>query len=121
MIARVLVTTGEALRRAVGRAWVQALALASAAAMTLAAETPVTHTILMKATSYAPPELTVKLGDAVVWRNEDPFPHTATAASVFDSKSVAAGASWRYRPTTAGEHAYICTFHPNMKGTLRVE
>jgi plastocyanin len=80
-----------------------------------------THTVVMKATSYAPQGLTIKLGDTVVFVNEDPFPHTATAAGAFDSKSIAAGASWKYKPRHAGEYAYTCTFHPNMKGTLRVE
>ena len=80
-----------------------------------------THTVVMKATSYAPQALTIKRGDTVVFVNEDPFPHTVTAAGSFDSKSIAAGASWKYTPRHAGEYAYTCTFHPNMKGTLRVE
>jgi plastocyanin len=80
-----------------------------------------THTVVIKATSYAPQALTIKRGDTVVWVNEDPFPHTVTAAGAFDSKSIAAGASWKYTPRHAGEYAYTCTFHPNMKGTLRVE
>jgi len=121
MIARARATTGNAVRRAARSEWLQVLMLASAAGMALAAETPVTHTVVMKATSYAPLELTVKLGDAVVWRNEDPFPHTATAAGLFDSQSIAAGALWRYQPKVAGEYAYICTFHPNMKGILKVK
>jgi plastocyanin len=121
MVARALVTTGDALRRTAGREWVPVLILASGTGMALAAGAPVSHTVVMKATSYAPPALTVKLGDTVVWRNEDPFPHTATASGIFDSKSIAAGAAWKYRPKAAGEYAYICTFHPNMKGTLKVE
>ena len=121
MIVRALATTADALRRASRLEWVHVLVLSSVAGMALAAGRPVTHTVVMKATSYAPPALTVKLGDAVVWRNEDPFPHTATAAGVFDAKSIAAGASWKYRPEAAGEYAYICTFHPNMKGTLSVK
>jgi len=28
---------------------------------------------------------------------------------------------WTYRATTAGEFPFICTLHPNMKGTLKVE
>ena len=119
--ARVLATTGGTLRRAARRDWVRVVVLASAAGMALAADRPATHTVVMKATSYAPPASTVKLGDVVVWRNEDPFPHTATAAGVFDSKSIAAGASWTYKPKAAGEYVYVCTFHPNMKGTLKVE
>jgi plastocyanin len=86
-----------------------------------AAARPATHTVVIKATSYAPAALTVRRGDTVVWINEDPFPHTATAAGAFDSKSIAAGGSWKYKPMRAGEFAYVCTFHPNMKGTLSVQ
>ena len=102
-----------------------ALALASAtAAVSLSAwadATPVTHTVVIRATAYLPLALTVKRGDTVVWVNQDPFPHTATAKGTFDSKSIAAGASWKYTARKAGYYTYICTFHPNMVGTLRVE
>ena len=104
-----------------------ALALACAAAMALGPSSaladggPVTHTVVMQATSYAPQALTVKRGDTVVWINKDPFPHTVTAARGFDSKSIAAGASWKYTAREVGEFPYTCTFHPNMKGTLRLE
>jgi len=105
--------------------WAAVLALASAAALTslpAGADTkPLTHTIVMHATAYAPLALTVKRGDTVVWVNNDPFPHTATAKGVFDSRSIAAGASWKYKARKAGDYTYICTFHPNMVGTLRVE
>ena len=86
-----------------------------------AADKPATHTIVIQATSYAPAVLTVKRGDTVVWVNKDPFPHTATSAGHFDSKSIAAGASWKYKASKVGDFAYTCTFHPNMMGTLKVE
>jgi plastocyanin len=121
MVARTFATTADGLRRAARLRPVQVLALASFVGMTVSAATPVTHTVVMKATSFAPLTLTLKLGDAVVWRNDDLFPHTATAEGVFDSKSIAVGASWKYQPKAVGEYVYICTFHPNMKGTLKVE
>lgn len=94
--------------------------LAVAGSRASAAERPATHTVVIKATSYTPQVVTVRRGDTVVWINEDPFPHTVTAAGTFDSKSIAAGGSWKYRPLRAGEFAYTCVFHPNMKGTLSV-
>ena len=39
----------------------------------------------------------------------------------FDSHDIAGGKSWKYTARKAGEYAYICTLHPNMKGTLKVE
>jgi plastocyanin len=77
------------------------------------------HTVVMEAVSFQPTDLTVSAGDAVVWVNKDPFPHTATS-SVFDSKTIAAGESWTYTAKTRGEFPYVCTLHPTMKGTLRV-
>ncbi len=80
-----------------------------------------TFTVVIEATSYAPQLLTVKRGDTVVWVNKDPFPHTVTAAGSFDSKSIPAGGKWNYTARHAGDYAYTCTFHPNMKGRLIIE
>ena len=82
---------------------------------------PVTHTVTMEAVAFTPPVITAKAGDSIVWINKDPFPHTATAPKVFDSGSIVADGSWRFTATRAGVHPYICTLHPNMKGTLQVE
>jgi plastocyanin len=86
-----------------------------------ASGTPAKHTVTMDITGYSPATLTVKKGDTVTWVNKDVMPHTATAARGFDSRSVAPNAKWTYRATQAGEFPYICTLHPNMKGTLKVE
>jgi plastocyanin len=111
----------DARRRTTTLALVCAAGLAATGKLASAAEKSTTHKVIIKATSYSPMTLTVKRGDTVVWVNEDPFPHTVTAEGAFDSKSIAAGASWKYKARKAGEYAYTCTFHPNMKGTLTVE
>ena len=80
-----------------------------------------THEVTIKALAYVPETLTVKRGDVVVWTNQDPFPHTVTAPGAFDSGSIAAGKSWRYKVKQAGTHPYVCTLHSNMKGTLQIE
>lgn len=83
---------------------------------------PASYTITMEGTQYSPPQLTVKVGDTVVWVNKDPFPHTATGqAGAFDSKSIAPGKSWTFKATKKGAYPYICQFHPTMTGLLRVE
>lgn len=79
------------------------------------------NVVIMEGTQYAPATLTVKRGETVVWINKDPFPHTITAPGVFDSRSIAAGKSWKYKARRAGEFPYVCTLHPTMKGMLRVE
>jgi len=80
----------------------------------------ITHTVVIDGTKFEPATLEVRRGDAVVWVNRDPFPHTATAAGAFDSGSIAANRSWRMTARTAGRFDYLCTFHPNMKATLVV-
>jgi plastocyanin len=94
---------------------------AGAAVAAGTATKPVVHAVIIESVAYEPGMLTVKRGDTVVWVNKDPFPHTVTAAGAFDSRSIAAGASWKYVARKAGRYAYICTLHPNMKGTLTVE
>ena len=80
-----------------------------------------THEIVIQGLLYVPETLTVKRGDVVVWVNKDPFPHTATATGSFNSKSIAPGATWRFKATRAGTFPYLCTFHATMKGTLQVK
>ena len=92
-----------------------------AAADRATASKPATHTVLIDGTKYVPETLTVRRGDTVVWINKDPFPHTVTAPGKFDSHDIAANGSWKYVARAAGDYAYICTLHPNMKGALKVE
>lgn len=73
--------------------------------------------------TYAPAELTAAPGAEIAISNDDTTAHTATAKDgAFDSGSIAAGESGSLTaPAEPGEYAYICSFHPFMKGTLTVE
>ena len=83
---------------------------------------PATHTITMEAVSYKPEVVTAKVGDSIVWVNKDPFPHSvASKASGFDSLPIQPDRSWTLTPSAPGELSYVCTLHPTMKGTIRVE
>ncbi|WP_420819659.1 cupredoxin domain-containing protein [Pandoraea terrae] len=83
---------------------------------------PVMHTVVIEGTRFEPETLGIRSGDIVVWVNKDPFPHTVTAqAGEFDSKNIAPGKSWKYVARKRGVFPYICTLHPTMKATLRVE
>ena len=97
------------------------VALQATPAGAAAAERARTHEVVIQGLLYVPETLTVRPGDVVVWINKDPFPHTVTAAGVFDSGSIAAGKSWRFTAKKPGTHSYLCTLHTTMKGTLRVE
>lgn len=80
-----------------------------------------THTVRIDSTRFQPDDLKVRAGDTIVWLNNDMFPHTATSQGRFDSGSIAPDKSWRHTVTERGEIDYVCTFHPTMKGKLRVE
>ena len=106
-----------------------AVAVAVSGAMACASDTsrrgggqaPATHKVSMEAVSFAPATLTVNRGDSIVWINEDPFPHTATADGGFDSRALAPDASWTFVASAPGEIRYVCTLHPTMKGTIVVK
>jgi plastocyanin len=83
---------------------------------------PVTHTVTIEEMQFKPAELTVKVGDSIVWVNKDMFPHTATSkAKAFDSQQIDPGQSWTYRAMKKGAGPYICALHPTMLGTLRIK
>jgi len=112
----------DAGRRGVGAA--RALRIALAALPWLAGPAPAaaaTRTIEIDAMAFAPPSVTVRRGDTVVWVNRDLVPHTATAGKVFDSGAIAPGRSWTTIAKTPGRHDYVCTLHPTMRASLLVE
>ncbi len=85
------------------------------------AEAAKTHRVVIQGLKYQPETLRVRRGDTVLWVNDDPMPHTVTAAGHFDSRSIDAGKSWRYVARRAGTYPYVCTLHSNMRGSLQVE
>jgi plastocyanin len=85
---------------------------------------PTEHTIVIDGLRFIPQTVEVKRGDTVVWRNKDPFPHTATAETTKGgpaSPVIAAGASWRFKAGKAGTYPYLCTLHRTMTATLVVK
>jgi plastocyanin len=73
--------------------------------------------------AYEPRVLTVKIGTTVTWTNTGAVVHTVTAADrkTFDSKEIRPKARFSWTFPSAGTFAYICTYHPWMKGTIVVE
>ncbi len=87
---------------------------------------------------FEPEELTVPLGDTVVWLNEGTLLHTATdepgRAGVPENNLLPAGAeswdsglldsrgSYMLVPTVPGDYTYLCTIHEaaGMVGRIRV-
>jgi plastocyanin len=112
---------GQEWRQRLAVALVCAWGLLYAGAGAIAAAPTAGHTVVIEGVKFEPETLTVKRGEPVTWINKDPFPHTATAPGVFDSHDIPPNRSWKYTVHKAGEYAYTCTLHSNMKGTLKVE
>lgn len=90
-----------------------------ALATTARAGSHAAHEISIEGFAFSPAELDVKAGQAVRFVNNDNAPHTGTAdGGGFDTGTLQPGQSIEVE-IPAGEHAYSCKFHPNMKGVIR--
>ena len=71
---------------------------------------------------FTPATVTVIVGDTVTWTNDGPArTRRRRHGGSFDTGIFPAGESRSATFDEAGTFAYICTPHPNMKGTVVVE
>ena len=105
------------------RPFARFIAVAALAVMlTGAAPAKRTTTVAIDGVRFQPGDVTVTVGDTVVWTNKDPFPHNVSAAGgAFQSASLAPGRSFRFHAAKAGTFPYTCTLHPTMKGEIHVK
>ncbi len=86
------------------------------------ARRPQIEAVAMTGVAFQPDSVSAAVGDTVVFRNDDPVPHTATSdRGAFDSGDVQPGKSWRWAPRTAGRFPFHYTYHPNMTGVVIVK
>ena len=72
---------------------------------------------------YDPAAATVKAGEKISIPNADAAPHTITdtgSGKAFDSGTIKGKATGSLTIDKAGTYAYICEFHPFMKGKITV-
>jgi plastocyanin len=70
---------------------------------------------------FSPTSVSIAVGDTVTWHNTGQAPHNATADDgSFKTPTLNNGQSASETFNQAGTFSYICTIHPNMKGTVRV-
>jgi len=69
--------------------------------------------------SFSPATVTVNVGESVTWVNAGEEPHNAVGDN-FSTALLDAGKSGSETFGSAGTFSYICTVHPQMKGTVKV-
>jgi len=79
----------------------------------------------LKNAAFAPRNLTINVGDTVVWTNKDGFVHDVNSdTAIFSSGaagSLAPGATFSYTFSATGTYPYHCIVHaPAMVGTIKV-
>jgi len=81
-----------------------------------------THAVTIVDFRFEPGQLTIAVGDTVTWTNQDGAAHTATATGgAFDSGNMKSGDAFSFTFASAGDYPYLCTYHPEMTGTIIVQ
>jgi plastocyanin len=82
---------------------------------------PKLHRVVIEDFAFRPQRLEVRPGDSVEWVNLDLAPHTASAEDgAWDSGELARQDAFRATFQAAGRFAYLCAFHPMMRGEIVV-
>lgn len=78
--------------------------------------------VRMKDILFVPEKISARVGQTVVWTNEDDVAHTVKAKSGadFESKAISKGKTYKAKLTKAGTIDYVCTIHPSQTGTITV-
>jgi plastocyanin len=79
--------------------------------------------VAMKVLEFTPGAVGAKVGQTVVWSNDDSSPHNVTYVSgprFTSSGRLDPGARCSLKLTSAGTIHYVCTLHPWMKATIVV-
>jgi plastocyanin len=71
--------------------------------------------------SFDPPQISVPIGSAVFWTNDDSIQHTVTSdEGLFDAGPISPGNTFENTFDSAGEFNYHCAIHPFMTGVVIV-
>ncbi|MFD0365877.1 cupredoxin family copper-binding protein [Nocardia sp. GCM10030253] len=85
---------------------------------------PAAVTVDVDNMKFAPADATVKVGDTVTWKFSDSVPHNVQGigdramginSPIFDK------GEWSYTFTAPGNYRYLCSLHPQMRGSITVE
>ena len=90
--------------------------------LALGAEKNKTREVSVEGLAFKPDKITVKVGQAVTWTNNDDRDHTVECKEA-DLKSgiIHRGETFSFTFKKAGTFHYKCRLHPRMKGQVVVE
>ena len=75
------------------------------------------QTVTIKDFTMNPTSVTIKVGEAVAWTNDDSASHTATMDDVdCSTDSIASGTTAKLVFNVAGTYTYHCRIHASMTG-----
>lgn len=99
-----------------------ALLLVGMASPAIASPAAAARAVTIQNFAFAPPTVTVSVGDTITWTNQDPTQHSARATGgSFDTGALSQGSAKTITFTVAGTFTYVCAFHPSsMSGTVVV-
>lgn len=81
-----------------------------------------THTIRIRSSKFSPAALTIRVGEKVVWENDDDKDHTVIADDKsFKSDNIGPDDTFEHTFRKAGAFKYACKYHPREKATITVE
>jgi plastocyanin len=105
------------------QSWGRPLYVLTVGAMLLAppaAAAPRVWTVVIDKMKFGPLPNQLHKGDSIVWVNRDFLRHTATAADHSFDVGLPAGAKATTVLKSAGAIAFVCRYHPGMRGVLQV-
>ncbi len=71
---------------------------------------------------FVPSDVNVKVGDTVVWTNDDSVAHTVESYDgTFKSDELAKGDIFKFVFTKPGKFDYACGIHKSMHGSVTVQ
>ena len=78
--------------------------------------------VAIKGFKFVPADANIKVGETVVWTNEDNAVHTVESSDgTLKSDELAQGDTYKFTFTKAGKYDYNCGIHKNMHGSVTVQ
>ena len=85
-----------------------------------ASAAPRTYTVVIDKMKFGAVPANLRVGDRVLWVNEDMFRHTATAKDKTFDVDLQPGAKGVSIVRKAGAISVLCRYHPGMRAMLKV-